>query len=127
LIVVLTLCVIAGLVVWRSRRRRRPSQRPIPQNVEQAVKLYRELERALASSGHARPTAVTPAEHARALETRGFPCASEVSEVTESYMRVRYGGETIADPELPRLRSAVARVRKAAATPAANGGAPSTR
>jgi transglutaminase-like putative cysteine protease len=112
LVIVLVACVIVGLWRWRTRRRRKPNERHVPEHVEQAVKLYRDLERALASSGYARPTAVTPVEHARALKTGGFACASDVQDVTESYMRVRYGGEMLPPSELPKLRSAVARVRK---------------
>ncbi|HET6332078.1 MAG TPA: DUF3488 and transglutaminase-like domain-containing protein [Polyangiales bacterium] len=112
LVIVLAACVIVGIWRWRTRHRRKPNERVIPEHVEQAVKLYRELERALASSGYARPTAVTPIEHARALRTGGFACASDVQDVTESYMRVRYGGEILPPSELPKLRSAVARVRK---------------
>ncbi len=119
LFAVLAVCAVAAFVVWRVRRKKRPATRPVPQEVEQAVKLYRDLERALASSGHARPMAVTPVEHARALAEHGFPCATEVQAVTDSYMRVRYGGERLADDELPVLRSAVARVRKAPPPPRA--------
>lgn len=112
LVIVLAICVLVGLWRWRIRRRRKPTDRVVPEHVEQAVKLYRELERALASSGNPRPISATPVEHARALRAGGFPCASEVQDVTESYMRVRYGGEMLPASELPKLRSAVARVRK---------------
>ncbi|HKU41811.1 MAG TPA: transglutaminase domain-containing protein, partial [Polyangiales bacterium] len=113
LLIALAACAVAGLWYWRVRRRKKPSHRPVPEHVEQAVKLYRDLERALATSGHARPTAVTPVEHARMLVDKGFVCADDVQHVTEQYMRVRYGGETLGTDELPRLKSAVARVRKA--------------
>jgi hypothetical protein len=112
LAIVLAACVLAAIWRWRTRRRRKPNERHVPEHVEQAVKLYRDLERALASSGHARPTAVTPIEHARSLKVGGFPCATDVEDVTESYMRVRYGGERLDASELPKLKSAVARVRK---------------
>jgi transglutaminase-like putative cysteine protease len=112
LTIVLVLCAGVAFWRWRTRGRRKPTHRPVPEHVEQAVKLYRDLERALATSGHPRPPAVTPIEHARKLEARGFACASDVQAVTDSYMRVRYGGETLPPSELPKLRSAVARVRK---------------
>jgi hypothetical protein len=112
LVIVLAISAVVAIWRWRARRRRKPSDRHVPEHVEQAVKLYRDLERALASSGNARPVAVTPIEHARALRVGGFPCASDVQDVTESYMRVRYGGEMLPASELPKLKSAVARVRK---------------
>jgi hypothetical protein len=110
--IVLAVCAIVGFWRWRTRRRRKANARHVPEHVEQAVKLYRDLERALATSGHARPISVTPTEHARTLKAGGFACASDVHDVTESYMRVRYGGEVLDATELPKLRSAVARVRK---------------
>jgi predicted RNA-binding Zn ribbon-like protein len=50
-------------------------------------------------------------EHARALESAGYTQASDVREVTESYMRVRYGGAVIPSHELARLRVAIGRVK----------------
>lgn len=112
LVFVIMICVAIGFWRWRVRNRRKPSHRAVPQHVEQAVKLYRELERALASAGHARPVAVTPVEHARKLRAGGFAGAGDVQDVTERYMQVRYGGEMLSPAEVPQLRSAVARVRK---------------
>jgi hypothetical protein len=112
LVIVLAICAVVGVWRWRVRRNRKPIGRPVPEHVEQAVRLYRDLERALASTGHARPTAVTPVEHARFLKDSGFPCATDVEEVTDSYMRVRYGGDRLRPDDLPKLKSAVARVRK---------------
>ena len=112
LVLVLVICAAIAFWRWRVRHKKKPSHRAVPPEVEQAVKLYRDLERALAHAGHARPVATTPVEHARRLYAVGFAGAGDVEHVTERYMQVRYGGSVLSAAELPQLRSAVARVRK---------------
>jgi transglutaminase-like putative cysteine protease len=115
---VVLLLIAGGLVVaafvWRARRRSGDKRlAALSPAVADAVRLYRDLERALTANGRARPSARTPLEHARALENDGFVQALDVREVTERYMRVRYGGGAIPDRELEQLREAVARVKRA--------------
>jgi transglutaminase-like putative cysteine protease len=99
---------------WRARRRRAAGEHRRNQSpqVADAVKLYRDLEKALLASGRARPVGATPLEHAQALEQAGFTQANDVREVTESYMRVRYGGGAIVADERALLREAIGRVRR---------------
>ncbi len=104
---------------WLRRRDRDPSARPLPAHVATMVKLYRELERALADSGHARPASRTPNEHLKALQAEGFPQLDEVREITERYMQVRYAGRELPPAELPQLRAALSRVRGAKHEPRA--------
>jgi protein-glutamine gamma-glutamyltransferase len=114
LVLLLSLGLLLGGLMWRARRAvRGPRARAMAPQVAEAVRLYRELEKALAASGRARPSELTPLEHARALEASQFAQAPEVFEITREYMRVRYGGGTIPASELTQLRAAVVRVRKA--------------
>jgi transglutaminase-like putative cysteine protease len=107
-------CVVAAFVLRARRVRKVKGARPIAPQVAEAVRLYQELDKALLANGRARPPSLTPVEHARALESAGYTQASDVREVTESYMRVRYGGAVIPSHELARLRGAIGRVRRAA-------------
>jgi len=105
---------VVAAFVWRARRRGGDKKlSALSPAVADAVRLYRDLERALTTNGRARPSARTPLEHARELEHDGFVQAGDVREVTESYMRVRYGGGAIPERELQQLREAVARVKRA--------------
>jgi transglutaminase-like putative cysteine protease len=102
-----------ALYVYRRRAQPGKKERPLTPQVADAVRLYRELERALAAGGYGRPTGATPLEHAQSLEDSGYVCAAEVRQITESYMRVRYGGAALEEPERLQLRAAIGRVRKA--------------
>jgi len=115
LVLVLVVAGLVALAVYMYRRRVQPGKkdRPLTPEVADAVRLYRDLERALSQNGHARPSGATPLEHVLSLEAEGFPCAGEVRQVTESYMRVRYGGSALAESERAQLRAAIVRVRKA--------------
>lgn len=95
------------------RRRWRNATRPDEPSPEaaDAIRLYRELERALARRGRPRPPSATPHEHACRLDAEGFAAADAVREVTDRYVAARYGGAALSPPELARLRSLVARVR----------------
>jgi hypothetical protein len=105
-------CIVAAFV-WRARRgERKPGGRPIEPQVAEAVRLYQELEKALHANGRPRPPGATPLEHAQQLEVEGFSQSEEVRQVTEHYMRVRYGGGVIPGRELTRLRGAISRVRR---------------
>jgi hypothetical protein len=115
-----------ALYLWLKRRARLgPAERPLSRTASEAVKLYRELERALGRRGHARPASTTPREHARQLEQRGLPWAGQVDEVTRYYMEARYGERPLPPAELARLRSIIASIGSdRAAPPAAPPGPP---
>ncbi|HJL33899.1 MAG TPA: DUF3488 and transglutaminase-like domain-containing protein, partial [Polyangiaceae bacterium LLY-WYZ-15_(1-7)] len=110
---VLILFGVGALGRWWWRRRRRKGEGPPPASRE-ASQLYRRLEKALARAGRPRPPAVTPREHARALEDEGFPESEAVQQVTDAYEAARFGGEALDPAQREALKARireVARVR----------------
>jgi hypothetical protein len=112
---ILTLLALAGLAfgvreLWRFRRRRGPSdEKPdIDRRANSAAELYQALERVLVVRGVARPVGTPPLAHARALSALGHPLSGEVLDLTERYLRARFGGE---DLDVAARRAYVERVR----------------
>jgi transglutaminase-like putative cysteine protease len=94
--------VAAGLVARRFRRRRtRQKQEPATTirelSARRIVELYRALEFALIARGVPRPSGVPPLAHAQALIAMGHPIADEVLDLTEQYVRIRFGGEALTE------------------------------
>jgi transglutaminase-like putative cysteine protease len=81
------------------RRRQQPKKGRERTNddrgAHEAAALYRALERLLAARGVPRPSSTPPLAHARSLEALGHPLGAETLELTERYLRVRFGGETL--------------------------------
>ncbi|UJR86507.1 transglutaminase TgpA family protein [Sandaracinus amylolyticus] len=103
-IVALAIVIGAAIAVVRRRRDAQARVADVPESAREVVALYRALERALETLGRGRPLDRTPREHAALLEAEGFVHAAIVREVTERYLAVRFGGETLAPSELARLR-----------------------
>jgi transglutaminase-like putative cysteine protease len=111
---VVGLAVLVALLVWHARRRDAgKGDRKLPPEAVQAVKLYRELDRALAARGYARGSSTTPIEHVKELQAKGFPYASEVQQVTDGYMQARYGGRALEPAQHARMKQAIAKVKTA--------------
>jgi transglutaminase-like putative cysteine protease len=98
------LVVIAGVGVWLYLRRRRQrrveaAQRSDPRSPSAvlATALYERLDSAMGQKGIGRAPGVPPLRHAEALESAMHPLAGEVMELTEIYLRARFGGEVIDD------------------------------
>jgi transglutaminase-like putative cysteine protease len=101
------LMVLAGLVaawfVWQHWRKRRagraPEPLPTPNELaaRRIIELYRALERAMAARGVPRPSGTPPLLHAEALVLLQHPIADEVLELTNLYVRVRFGGESLSE------------------------------
>jgi transglutaminase-like putative cysteine protease len=112
---VLLLC---ALIVWGVLRllRSAPGQRArhVSKQQAQIVRLYADLDRALAQRGHVRPPSVTPLEHAQTLEAQGFAQRAEVRAVVDGYLEARYGGRPLRAAEIAALRQAIERIRNAA-------------
>ena len=112
---ILTLLALAGLgfglrELWRLRRRRGSSdEKPdIDRRANSAAELYQALERVLAIRGVARPVGTPPLAHARALSALGHPLSGEVLDLTERYLKARFGGEEL---DLAARRAYVDRIR----------------
>ncbi len=89
-----------GLYLYRRRRRRRArdgEQRGDPRSPSAllATELYERLDAAMSQKGIPRPPGVPPLRHAEALDELGHPLADEVLELTDVYLRARFGGEVI--------------------------------
>ena len=97
------LCVLAlGVAAWFAVRslKKRAASRVLTVSAREAQELYRDLEKVLAEKGKARPAHVTPEAHAQALRAQGFAAAEAVLELTEVYLKSRYGAV-----EMPRERA----------------------
>jgi transglutaminase-like putative cysteine protease len=100
--VVLGVLALAGLAIGIQRllrRRQQPNKdrerTDEDRGAHEAAALYRALEKLLAARGVPRPISTPPLAHARSLETLGHPLGSETVELTERYLRVRFGGEAL--------------------------------
>jgi hypothetical protein len=98
----LTLLALAGLgfglrELYRLRRRRGATDDKLDgdRRANSAAELYQALEKVLAVRGVARPSGTPPLAHARALSALGHPLSGEVLDLTERYIRARFGGEEL--------------------------------
>jgi transglutaminase-like putative cysteine protease len=98
----ITLMALAALgfglrELYRLRRRKgSPDDQPeSDRRASSAAELYQALERVLAARGIPRPTGTPPLAHARALSALGHPLSGEVLDLTERYLRARFGGEEL--------------------------------
>jgi hypothetical protein len=96
---------LVGYAVYRLRKRvRSPKTASGPSTAQevmtrQIIVLYKTLEAALQARGVARPSSTPPLAHARALVKLGHPLGTEVLELTEIYVRVRFGGATLSETQ----------------------------
>jgi protein-glutamine gamma-glutamyltransferase len=97
ILVLLALCGIAfGIRELWKRRRAPQAQNDKPRDdrrAHEAAELYRALERVLTARGIGRPPSTPPLAHARALQALGHPVSGEALDLTERYLRARFGGE----------------------------------
>jgi transglutaminase-like putative cysteine protease len=110
LLVLVGVGLLARQLVRRRRSQRQPAKLPSTRELaaRRIVELYRALELALIARGVPRPSGTPPLAHAQSLTAMGHPIATEVLELTEQYLRVRFGGEALNDAE---RRSYAERVR----------------
>jgi transglutaminase-like putative cysteine protease len=98
---VVVLAVGAIVFVLVMRRRAKKKVGPSPQAGERtrsallATELYEQLEAALAVQGLTRPPGTPPLRHAETIASVEHPLADEILELTETYLRARFGGEDI--------------------------------
>jgi transglutaminase-like putative cysteine protease len=92
------LVLIVGAAIYWYRRRGKPKQKVTPPSEVEArqretAELYRALDAALALRGAPRPSGTPPLTHVRALAMLGHPVAEIATQLTERYLRARFGSE----------------------------------
>jgi transglutaminase-like putative cysteine protease len=94
-----------ALALWLMRRRGRrldPARAAAEARSPSAVlatSLYESLDAAMGAQGLARAPGTPPLRHAEAIQALEHPLAHEILELTEIYLRARFGGITIGDDE----------------------------
>lgn len=112
-----------ALYVYLRRRRSHRSEHRQPGELRSpsallATELYERLDAAMSYKGIPRAPGVPPLKHAEALNVLGHPLADEILELTDVYLKARFGGEVIT-PEVRRdFEERVRGVRAAMLPPA---------
>jgi transglutaminase-like putative cysteine protease/uncharacterized membrane protein len=85
----------------RRRRRRQPGAGPDGSvrsaSALLATELYERLDAVMGQKGIPRAPGVPPLRHAEALQALDHPLADEIHELTDIYLRARFGGEVITE------------------------------
>ena len=116
---------VAGFLVWRKRRVRRPAGPTALDRIARermvATSLYEQLEAAMNAQGIPRGPSTPPLRHALSLQRMGHPLADEVLDLTQMYLGARFGGVAVTDTDRREFEGRVKRVR--AIRPAPRAGA----
>ena len=72
------------------------------------------LETALGAQGVHRPPGTTPLRHAENLVEAGHQFATEVHDITQVYLSVRFGGDLLTDEDATELEARVREIRQRA-------------
>ena len=113
------LVLAAGAGYFYLRRRKRFERGRDPQTDARspsallATELYERLDAAMNAKGIPRSPAIPPLCHAEALEALSHPLADEVLELTDVYLRARFGGEVITDEARRDFEERVRAIRTA--------------
>jgi transglutaminase-like putative cysteine protease len=83
-----------------------------------ATELYERLDAAMSQKGIGRAPGVPPLRHAEALNALGHPLADEIVDLTEVYLRARFGGEVITVEARREFEDRVKGIRSAILPPA---------
>lgn len=114
LLVILTV----GYFVWRRRRTyvktttsATPTAAPDPSAIL-ATRLYTSLENALTTHGLARPASVPPLRYAQELLVSGHPLAEDVADLTDQYIKARFGSMPLDQAAAAAFAAKVGDIRK---------------
>ncbi len=105
---------ILAYVLWRRRKRGGPTPAQDKKNErgqQVAASMYRVLEQALLAQGLTRPPSLPPLRFAEELKGRAHPLGTEVIDLTEIYLSVRFGGTKLDDDALRGFDRRVRAVR----------------
>jgi hypothetical protein len=109
--------VITAVMLWyRSKKAPGRSTPPSAQEAAraQAVQLYKSLEDAMALWGMVRLASIPPLAHARTLLAVSHPIAPEAYDLTQIYLRVRFGGYALDPAERSAFAARVKALRETA-------------
>ncbi|WP_437723841.1 transglutaminase TgpA family protein [Sorangium sp. So ce861] len=107
-----------GLLYWRFRRARRGRDESradggrTPSAIL-ATALYESLEAAMLAQGVPRPPSMPPLRHAEALEHADHPLAREILQLTQVYLRARFGGAQLTEDDSRDFERRVKALRSA--------------
>ncbi len=107
-------------LIRRRRRQRVNVERasdPRSRSAVLATELYERLDAAMSAKGIARSPSMPPLKHAEALNALGHPLADEVFELTDVYLRARFGGEEITPEARKDFEERVRAIRTALLPP----------
>ncbi|EYF06536.1 transglutaminase TgpA family protein [Chondromyces apiculatus] len=110
---------VAGAVLywrWRKGRGGRGSEGPSDQRSPSAIlatSLYESLDAAMNVQGIPRAPGIPPLRHAELLQALDHPLADEVASLTAIYLRARFGGQQITEPEARIYEQRVKAIRVA--------------
>lgn len=106
--------VVAAALFLKSRRSAGPQNRPtdLRAQAELAIELYRLLDRALVLAQVPRPLSTPPLTHAQALANSRHPLGEEVLDLTQIYLGVRFGSDSISEAESRRFKERVHRLKR---------------
>jgi protein-glutamine gamma-glutamyltransferase len=108
---------LALYVYLRRQKRQRTSaeQKGDPRSPSAllATELYERLDAAMSHKGIPRAPGVPPLRHAEALNALGHPLADEILDLTDVYLRARFGGEVISTDVRREFEERVRGIRSA--------------
>jgi hypothetical protein len=113
--------VVAYVYLRRRRQRKRgdapegPARSP---SALLATELYERLDAAMTQKGIPRAPGIPPLRHAEALAALAHPLAEEIYELTDVYLRARFGGEVITEEARRSFEERVRGIRTAQLPPA---------
>jgi hypothetical protein len=84
-----------------------------------ATDLYERLDAAMSQKGIARSPGVPPLRHAETLTTLAHPLADDVCELTDVYLRARFGGEEITEEMRRDFEARLKQIRQTVLPPTA--------
>lgn len=126
-VVVAIACVAgAGYLYLRTRRRRALARAGDPNNPRSpsailATDLYERLDAAMTQKGIPRSPCVPPLRHAEALTALSHPLADDVCELTDVYLRARFGGQVITEEMRGHFEERIKQIRQAVLPPPGRG------
>jgi hypothetical protein len=93
--------LLVGIGIWWLRRQRggngeaKPAKSSANANLTHVVALYRLLDAAMALRGVGRSPSTPPLAHAQALVELGHAAGPEILELTQVYIKARFGGRSL--------------------------------